>query len=75
MAWHGWESDPMTDGAAADVLAAFERAEKARLPTVDCYIAGVEAWQRAHPDQSAAYAGTQAVAVILAVKVKLRPDN
>jgi len=27
MAWHGWESDPMTDGAAADVLAAFEGRE------------------------------------------------
>ena len=75
MAWHGWETDPMTDGAAADVLAAFEGAEKARLPTVDCYLAGVEAWRRAHPDQSAAYVGMQAVAVILAAKVKLRPRN
>jgi hypothetical protein len=46
------------------------------LPTVDCYLAGVEAWHRAHPDQSGPYARKQAVAVILGAKVSLRiPDE
>ena len=64
MVWHGRESD----AAASDVLAAYEAAGDERLATVDCYRAGVEAWRRVHPDQSAAYAAKQAVAVILAAK-------
>ena len=43
MVWRGWETDPPTDPAAADVLAAFEGAQEARQQTVDCYLAGVEA--------------------------------
>ncbi len=43
MVWRGWETDPTTDPAAADVLAAFEGAQEARQQTVDCYLAGVEA--------------------------------
>ena len=70
MVWHGWERDPTTDPAASDVMAAYKAAVKARLPTCDCYVAGVEAWLRAHPDQSNAYARQQAVAVILAAKQK-----
>ena len=70
MVWHGWVRDPTTDPAAPDVLAAYKAAVQARLPTCDCYVAGVEAWRRAHPDQSAAYAGKQAVAIILADKAK-----
>ncbi len=72
MVWRGWETDPTTDPAAADVLAAFEGAQEARQQTVDCYLAGVEARRKGHPDQSPAYARKQAVAVILAAKVKLR---
>jgi hypothetical protein len=75
MVWHGWEKDPTSDPAAVEVLTAYGAAEKARLPTVDCYVAGVEAWRRAHPVQSAAYAGKQAVTVILAVKGKLRIED
>ena len=64
MVWHGWEPDPITDPAASDVLAAYEAATEAHLPTVDCCLAGVEAWHR--------HARKQAVAVILAAKVSLR---
>ena len=39
----GWETDPTTEPAAADVRAAFEGAQEARQQTVDCYLAGVEA--------------------------------
>ncbi|MBV9966084.1 MAG: hypothetical protein JO008_10350, partial [Alphaproteobacteria bacterium] len=45
------------------------------LPSVDCYRAGVEAWRRTHPDQSAEYAAKQAVAVILSAKVSLRVEE
>jgi len=69
------EIDPMTDRAAAAVLAAFETAQRDELPPVDCYRAGVEAWRRAHPDQRREYAAKQAVAVILAAKVKLRVED
>jgi hypothetical protein len=75
MAWRGLEPDPTTDRAASDVLAAYEVAERARLPSVDCYRAGVEAWRRAHPDQTATYAAGKAVAVILAAKVSLRIED
>ena len=75
MVWRGWEKDPTNDEAASAVLAAFDAAERARLPPVRCYQAGVKAWRLAHPDQSAEYASKQAVAVILSAKVSLRvPD-
>jgi hypothetical protein len=75
MVWHGWEPDPITDPAASDVLAAYEAATEAHLPTVDCYLAGVEAWHRA-PRPIRPYARKQAVAVILGAKVSLRiPDE
>ena len=70
MVWRGRERDPRSDRAAADVMAAYQAATQAGLPTPRCYQAGVEAWRRAHPDHSAAYAAKQAVAVILAVKEK-----
>jgi hypothetical protein len=70
MVWHGWERDPRADPAASNVLAAYRDAVKARVPTVDCYRAGVEAWRTAHPDQSKEYSAKQAVAVILAVKAR-----
>ena len=74
--WGGADGDPATDHAAADVLAAYEAAQKARKSTVECYSAGVEAWRRVHPDQTLEYAARRAVEVILAVKVSLRiPDE
>jgi hypothetical protein len=72
MARHNRESGRMTDPAASAVLAAFDAAQDAGLPSVDCYRAGVEAWHRSHPNQTAAYAGSQAVAIILAARVTLR---
>ena len=45
------------------------------LASVECYRAGVDAWRRVHPDQSAEYAAKQAVAVILAAKVSLRVEE
>jgi hypothetical protein len=75
MVWQDREPDPTTDRAASAVLDAFEAAQRAGLPPVDCYRAGVEAWRRAHPNQTAAYAARKAVAVILAAKVSLRVDD
>jgi hypothetical protein len=70
MVWRGREPDPTTDPAAPDVLAAYQAAGDERVAAAACYLAAVEAWRRVHPDQSAAYAGKQAVAVILAAKAK-----
>ena len=75
MAWRGSMIDPAADVAAEGVLDAFEQARSAGLPSVECYRAGVEAWRRVHPDQSAEYAAKQAVAVILAAKVTLRVEE
>ena len=63
------------DDASADVLAAFQAARAAGRPPVECYRAGVEAWQRRHPDQAPEYAAKRAVAVILAHNVELKPGN
>lgn len=75
MVWRGSTIDPTADIAATAVLEAFEDARGAGQPSVDCYRAGVEAWRRTHPDQSAEYAAKQAVAVILAAKVSLRVEE
>ena len=75
MVWRGSTIDPTTDIAASAVLEAFEDARGAGLSPVECYRAGVEAWRRTHPDQSAEYAAKQAVAVILAAKVSLRVEE
>lgn len=72
--WHGSTMDPTMDVAAASVLVAYEDASNAGLSSVECYRAGVEAWRRTHPDQSAEYAAKQAVAVLLVAKVSLRVD-
>lgn len=74
MVWRGSTIDPTADVAAPAVLDAFDEARNAGLPSVECYRAGVEAWRRAHPDQSVEYAAKQAVAVIIAAKVSLRVD-
>ena len=68
-------SGPMTDPAGSAVLAAFDAAQDAGLPAVDCYRVGVEAWRHSHPNQTAAYAGSQAVAIILAARISLRVDD
>lgn len=75
MVWRSSTMDPTGDVAAASVLAAFDAARAEGLPSVECYRAGVEAWRRTHPDQSAEYAARQAVAVILAAKVSLRVES
>ena len=76
MVWHDWKTGPTADPAAADVLAAYEAAWKARKSTADCYHAGVGAWRQAHPEQTPVYAAQRAVSVILAAKVSLRiPDE
>ena len=75
MGWRGSSFDPMVDIAARAVIEAFDEARNAGLSSVDCYRAGVEAWRRTHPDQSAEYAAKQAVAVILAAKVTLRVEE
>jgi hypothetical protein len=75
MVWRGSTIDPTADIAATAVLDAFEGARNAGLAPVDCYRAGVEAWRRTHPDQSAEYTAKQAVAVILAAKVSLRVEE
>jgi hypothetical protein len=75
MVWRGLVIDPMEDVAAPAVIDAFDAARRTGEASVDCYRAGVEAWRRAHPDQSAEYAAKQAVAVILAAKVSLRVEE
>jgi hypothetical protein len=75
VAWRTSAIDPITDVAAGSVLAAFEAAQRAGRPSVDCYRAGVDAWRRSHPDQAPEYAAKQAVAVILAAKVSVRVEE
>jgi hypothetical protein len=75
MVWQVRAIDPMTDPAASAVLEAFDAAQDAGLSSVNCYRAGVTAWRRAHPDQKPEYAAKQAVAVVLAAKVRLRVDD
>jgi hypothetical protein len=38
-------------------------------------LAGVKAWRDAHPNHTAGYAGSQAVAIIHAGRVRLRVDD
>lgn len=75
MTWRGAMIDPMSNTTATAVLEAFRTARDTGKPSVECYRAGVEAWRRAHPDQSPEYAAKQAVAVILATHAKLRVEE
>ena len=75
MAWRRSSLDPTLDPIAGKVIAAFEAAERAGLSAKGCYMAGVDAWHRAYPDQRREYAAMQAVAVILKAKVSLRIDD
>ena len=73
MVWHDWKTGPTADPAAADVLAAYEAAWKARKSTADCYHAGVGA---SSPGSNAGVRRARAVSVILAAKAILRiPDE
>ena len=72
MAWRPTTIDPSADGAVPETMAAFEAAERAGLPPAECYLAAVEVWRRAHPDQAVEYASSQAVEVILKAKTGLR---
>ena len=60
MVCRGTKGDPRSDPAAAYVMAAYQAAGQAGLPTPRCYRAGVEAWRRAHPDHTAVYVARQA---------------
>jgi hypothetical protein len=64
-------ADPMTDPMAPDVIAAFETAERAGLSLRDCYLASVEIWCRAYPEQRREYAAMQATAIILKSRLSL----
>ncbi len=75
MVWRVSKIDPTTNVAAKSVLDAFETARRSGRPSVECYRAGVAAWRREHPDQSAEYAAKQAVAVIIARHVKIRIEE
>jgi hypothetical protein len=59
---------------AGDVIAAFEAAVDAGLPTCACYKAAVDVWRDAYPDQATEYASKQAVEIILRAKVSLRAE-
>jgi hypothetical protein len=75
MVWRVSKIDPTTNVAAGAVLKAFESARHSGRPSAECYRAGVEAWRRQHPDQSAEYAAKQAVSVILATHAKIRIEE
>jgi hypothetical protein len=75
MAWRVERVDPTAAPAAAAALKAFEAARRAGRNSVECYRAGVDAWRREHPGQSAEYAAKRAVAVILATHAKLRIEE
>jgi hypothetical protein len=72
MPGRAWRADPTADSAAPDVLAAYDAAERRGNLPVECYCAGVDAWVRAHPDQTRAYAARQALEVILGARVHMR---
>jgi hypothetical protein len=60
--------------AADAALKAFVTARALGRTSVDCYRAGVAAWRKVHPEQSAEYAAKRAVAVILSAHISLRVD-
>jgi hypothetical protein len=58
--------------AADAALKAFATARAHGRSSVECYRAGVAAWRKFHPEQSAEYAAKRAVAVILTAYMSLR---
>ena len=75
MVWRVSKVDPGSEAKGAAVLKAFEAARRAGRSSVECYRAGVEAWRREHPDQSAEYAAKRAVAVILTAHAKIQVEE
>jgi hypothetical protein len=75
MVWRVSKIDPTAGATSEAVLKAFDAARRAGWPSVECDRTGIEAWRRAHPDQSAEYAAKRAVAVILATHAKLRIED
>jgi hypothetical protein len=75
LVWRQSKIDPTMNVAAGAVLRAFESARRSGRPSVECYRAGVEAWRRQHPDQTAEYNAKQAVAVFLAMHAKIRIEE
>jgi hypothetical protein len=67
-----WKTDPTTDSAARDVLAAYDAAVRRGKSPVECYRAAVDAWVRAYPDQVRTYAARQALDVVLGARVQMR---
>ena len=57
--------DAAKTAAGEAALKAFATARAQGGSSVECYRAGVAAWRRVHPEQSAEYAAKRAVAVIL----------
>ena len=66
--------DPTKDKAARYVLRAHKNAVAAGKASPECYLAGVEAWRRFHPEHALTYASTQATEVIIRATMSLRPD-
>ena len=64
-----------TNREAGDAaLKAFAAARAQGRSSVECYRAGVAAWRRIHPEQSADYAAKRAVSIILAAYMSLRVE-
>ena len=66
--------DPTKDKAARYALKAHRAAVAAGKASPECYLAGVEAWRRFHPEHALTYASTQATEVIIRAILRLRPD-
>jgi hypothetical protein len=57
------------------VAAAFIAARRAGRSSVECYRAGVQLWQRMHPDYAAEYAALEAVRIILELRFAELKDS
>jgi hypothetical protein len=67
--------DAASREAGDAALKAFATARAQGRSSVECYRAGVAAWRRVHPEQSAEYAAKRAVAVILSAYLSLRIEG
>ena len=54
------------------MLRAHRAAVAAGKASPECYLAGVEAWRRFHPEHALTYASTQATEVIIRATLRLR---
>jgi hypothetical protein len=62
------ETDIDGESDRSAVRAAFIAARTAGHSSVECYRAGVELWQRTHPDYALQYAALEAVGIILELR-------